>query len=311
MVFLQVSLRGRVDRHAKARLEEEEEQIEPSSAARASHALPFPGGSDGGRIATNMLWTLIKCAAPPDLLAVLYSAPHEGHSDLGIGPKHLIHILTEAYCTTEVEINRHYEQFSIVSCRLIGPVNKKTFRFIGIGRSGACCASKGFISDHNSQSASLDSCQSPRNISAYCEGPIHGLPGILFFIFREFGKNSKKKKTNHVRAILVAARDCEPKYLIRLLLKDKLRIGPSELSLLEALACAAAYAKNSSKSHQSDLSKAIDILKGVHSMVPVYDKILPALLDGGVWNLAETCSFSLGIPCEPMLLLQLNQCRRL
>ena len=36
-------------------------------------------------------------------------------------------------------------------------------------------------------------------------------------------------------------------------------------------------------------------------MVPVYDKIVPALLDGGVWNLAETCSFSLGIPCEPML----------
>ena len=36
-------------------------------------------------------------------------------------------------------------------------------------------------------------------------------------------------------------------------------------------------------------------------MVPVYDKIVPALLDGGVWNLGETCSFSLGIPCEPML----------
>jgi len=36
-------------------------------------------------------------------------------------------------------------------------------------------------------------------------------------------------------------------------------------------------------------------------MVPVYEKIVPALLDGGVWNLADTCSFSLGIPCEPML----------
>uniref|UniRef100_A0A7C9EH37 DNA ligase n=1 Tax=Opuntia streptacantha TaxID=393608 RepID=A0A7C9EH37_OPUST len=123
-------------------------------------------------------------------------------------------------------------------------------------------------------------------------------------IAKESGKNSKEKKKNHVRALLVAACDCEPKYLIRLLLKDKLRIGLSELSLLEALACAAAYAEKHSVScgsFQSDLSKAVDVLKGVHSMVPVYERIVPALLDGGVWNLADTCSFSLGIPCEPML----------
>ena len=67
------------------------------------------------RIATNMLWTLIKCVAPPDLLAILLLsayqiyAPHEGRSDLGIGPKHLIYILADAYCTIEAEIHRYYE----------------------------------------------------------------------------------------------------------------------------------------------------------------------------------------------------------
>ena len=67
------------------------------------------------RIATNMLWTLIKCAAPSDLLAVLclsayqISPLHEDGFDLGIDPKYLLNMLVDAYCMTKPEIKRHYE----------------------------------------------------------------------------------------------------------------------------------------------------------------------------------------------------------
>lgn len=36
-------------------------------------------------------------------------------------------------------------------------------------------------------------------------------------------------------------------------------------------------------------------------MLPVYDKIVPALLSDGVWNLPKTCSFTPGVPVGPML----------
>lgn len=47
--------------------------------------------------------------------------------------------------------------------------------------------------------------------------------------------------------------------------------------------------------------QAAKIVKQVYSVLPVYDIIVPALLSNGVWNLAETCSFTLGVPVGPML----------
>ncbi|KAG6390741.1 hypothetical protein SASPL_148486 [Salvia splendens] len=47
--------------------------------------------------------------------------------------------------------------------------------------------------------------------------------------------------------------------------------------------------------------QAAKIIKQVYSVIPVYDKIIPALLLGGVWDLQKTCSFSPGIPVGPML----------
>jgi DNA ligase 1 len=47
--------------------------------------------------------------------------------------------------------------------------------------------------------------------------------------------------------------------------------------------------------------KAAKIIKQVYSVLPIYDKIVPALLEVGVWKLQETCNFSLGVPVGPML----------
>lgn len=47
--------------------------------------------------------------------------------------------------------------------------------------------------------------------------------------------------------------------------------------------------------------QAAKIVKQAYSVIPVYDKIVPALLSGCVWDLPKTCTFSPGIPVGPML----------
>ncbi|XP_011032556.1 PREDICTED: DNA ligase 1-like, partial [Populus euphratica] len=119
----------------------------------------------------------------------------------------------------------------------------------------------------------------------------------------ESGKDSQDKKKNHIKALLVAATDCEPQYLIRLL-QTKLRIGLAEQTLLAALGQAAVYTEEHSTPPphiQSPLDEAAKIVKQVYSVLPVYDKIVPALLSDGVWNLPKTCSFTPGVPVGPML----------
>lgn len=49
------------------------------------------------------------------------------------------------------------------------------------------------------------------------------------------------------------------------------------------------------------LYQAVKIVKQVYSLLPVYDKIVPALLSSGVWNLLKTCNFIPGVPIGPML----------
>lgn len=43
------------------------------------------------------------------------------------------------------------------------------------------------------------------------------LATILFFFHQESGKDSQDKKRNHIKGLLVAATDCEPQYITRLL----------------------------------------------------------------------------------------------
>lgn len=39
----------------------------------------------------------------------------------------------------------------------------------------------------------------------------------------------------------------------------------------------------------------------MYSVLPLYDKIVPALIDVGVWKLSDSCNFTLGVPVGPML----------
>ncbi|CAL9087167.1 unnamed protein product [Musa textilis] len=122
-------------------------------------------------------------------------------------------------------------------------------------------------------------------------------------IAKESGKDSQDKKRNHIKGLLVAATDCEPQYLVRLL-QSKMRIGLAEKTVLVALGQAAIYSEmnqNPQSQTQSDLEEAAKIIKQVYSVLPIYDKIVPELLRVGVWKLPEACNFSLGVPVGPML----------
>ncbi|XP_020261727.1 DNA ligase 1-like isoform X1 [Asparagus officinalis] len=83
-----------------------------------------------------------------------------------------------------------------------------------------------------------------------------------------------------------------------------MRIGLAEKTVLVALGQAAMHSATlpaPPSQIQSPLEEAAKIMKQVYSVLPIYDKIVPALLSVGVWKLSEACNFSLGVPVGPML----------
>ncbi|KAG0457501.1 hypothetical protein HPP92_022658 [Vanilla planifolia] len=132
-------------------------------------------------------------------------------------------------------------------------------------------------------------------------------------IAKESGKDSQDKKRNHIKSLLVAANDCEPLYIIRLL-QSKMRIGLAEKTVLVALGQASAYTEvlraASSKAQVPPLDEAAKIIKQVYSVLPDYGKIVPALLRVGVLKLSEACNFSLGCQLDLCWLNQQNQSLR-
>ncbi|MED6137878.1 tRNA ligase, partial [Stylosanthes scabra] len=78
----------------------------------------------------------------------------------------------------------------------------------------------------------------------------------------------------------------------------------AENTLLAALGQAAVYTEKHSTPPadiKSPVEEAVKIVKQAYSVVPVYDKIVSALLTHGVWKLPSTCNFTPGIPVGPML----------
>uniref|UniRef100_A0A5B6ZWV9 DNA ligase n=1 Tax=Davidia involucrata TaxID=16924 RepID=A0A5B6ZWV9_DAVIN len=260
--------------------------FDPKLAAfwRAGERVPFMFivkafdeiSKETGRIAItdivcNMLRTVIQMT-PDDLLAVVYllanriAPAHEG-LELGLGDASIIKALAEACGGKEAKIKADYTKLGDL----------------------------GLVAKASRSSQSL--MRKPEALT------VAKVFDTFRLIAKQSGKDSQEKKKNHIRALLVAATDCEPQYLIRLL-QTKLRIGLAEQTLLVALGYAAVYAeKHSSSPGHTDslLDEAAKIVKQVYSVIPVYDEIVPALLTGGVWNLPKTCSFTLGIPIGPML----------
>ncbi|CAK7332181.1 unnamed protein product [Dovyalis caffra] len=222
-------------------------------------------------IVCNMLRTVMD-TTPEDLVAVVYllankvAPAHEG-VELGIGEAIIIKALAEACGRTEKEVRKQYKDMGDL----------------------------GLVAKASRSSQSMMRKPDPLTITKVFN--------TFLQIAKESGKDSQDKKKNHIKALLVAATDCEPQYLIRLL-QTKLRIGLAEQTLLAALGQAAVYTEEHSTppSHiQSPLEEAAKIVKQVYSLLPVYDKIVPALLSHGVWNLPKTCSFTPGVPVGPML----------
>ncbi|KAE8037729.1 hypothetical protein FH972_010294 [Carpinus fangiana] len=222
-------------------------------------------------IVCNMLRTVMH-TTPDDLVAVVYLAAnriapaHEG-LELGIGDASIIKALAEACGRTDVQVKKQYKELGDLG--LVAKASRSSQSMMR--KPDALTVTKVF--------------------------------NTFRLIAKESGKDSQEKKKNHIKGLLVAATDCEPQYLIRLI-QTKLRIGLAEQTLLAALGQAAVYTEEHSTpppNIQSPLEEAAKIVKRVYSVLPAYDKIVPALLSGGVWNLPQSCSFTLGVPVGPML----------
>ncbi|PQE06872.1 hypothetical protein CJF31_00010982 [Rutstroemia sp. NJR-2017a BVV2] len=97
----------------------------------------------------------------------------------------------------------------------------------------------------------------------------------------------------------------EAKYIVRFL-EGKLRLGLAEktvlVSLAQAMVCHEIEAKGSGKVPSTEqLAKGEAILKAVHSELPSYDVVIPAMLEHGIFNLRDNCKLQPGVPLKPML----------
>lgn len=222
-------------------------------------------------IVSNMLRTVMHIT-PEDLLPVVYlsankiAPPYKG-VELGLGDSSITKALADAYGRTEAWVKTQYQKKGDLG--LVAKESRSSQRMMC--KPEALTIQKVFKTFH--------------------------------LIAEESGKDSHEKKKNHIKGLLVAATDCEPQYLIRLL-QTKLRIGLAEKTLQAALGQAAVYTEEHSKpppGTQSPVEEASNIVKQVYSVIPDYDKVVSVLLTEGVWMLPKKCNFTPGIPIGPML----------
>ncbi|PIA24803.1 hypothetical protein AQUCO_26200001v1 [Aquilegia coerulea] len=222
-------------------------------------------------ILCNTFRTVIA-TTPKDLTAVVYLscnkiAPSYEDLELGLGETSLVKAIADAY---KIDVKHIKSKLKILGD--LGLVAK------------ASCSSQVKLFNYKPPPLTvvkvLDTCRT---------------------IAKESGKDSQGNKRGHVKGLLDAATDCEPQYLFRLL-QSKMRIGLAEQTVLVALGQAAVYSENQSAlPSPSALDEATEIIKKVYSLLSNFDKIIPALLESGIWKLAELCRFTPGVPIGPML----------
>ncbi|XP_016725602.1 DNA ligase 1 [Gossypium hirsutum] len=97
------------------------------------------------------------------------------------------------------------------------------------------------------------------------------------------------------KALLAIAKECRRKNK-----RKKLDLVEELVMAAGTLGQAAVYNENRNL-EPLDSPEAAEIVKRVHSICLVYDKLIWAILDDGISKLSSSCSFSIGVPVEPML----------
>ncbi|KAK2160789.1 hypothetical protein LSH36_127g15023 [Paralvinella palmiformis] len=129
------------------------------------------------------------------------------------------------------------------------------------------------------------------------------------------GNAVTSKKIDKIKAMFVACRQSEARYLIRSL-GGKLRIGLAEQSVLHALGQAVyltpptqeyppkiidAGKGLSSETVKKNIEEVSLIIKTTYCECPNFDAIIPVLLKEDVHDLPKHCKLTPGIPLKPML----------
>ncbi|CAN8306067.1 unnamed protein product [Cochlearia groenlandica] len=220
------------------------------------------------RILCNLLRTVIA-TTPKDLVPTVYLAAneiapaHDGFK-LGIGRDPIIKAISETFNITVAQVKKLSTE-----TRDLGLVAKQ--------------------------------CRQSKTMHFFKPKPLTvvGVFNKFRQIAKESGEGSMKNKKDLIQTLLMAATDCEPLYLIRLLELDF-----SRPTVLAALGQAAVYNEEHAKpppNTKNPLDEAAKIVQQVFSVLPVYDIIIGALLTSGMWSLPKTCTLTPGIPVLPML----------
>eukprot|EP00929_Paragymnodinium_shiwhaense_P100997 TRINITY_DN6373_c0_g1_i2.p1 TRINITY_DN6373_c0_g1~~TRINITY_DN6373_c0_g1_i2.p1 ORF type:complete len:802 (-),score=266.80 TRINITY_DN6373_c0_g1_i2:476-2815(-) len=164
----------------------------------------------------------------------------------------------------------------------------------------------------------LQSRQAQKTLGLPTKLTIEKVFGEMRAIANASGKDSGKLKKDKMKKMLVASRDAESKYIVRML-QSKLRIGICTPTVLEAIAYAFVLTPpNTDGTSVSDVRKAAkapslgaldaqlqsmqDAVRQAYCEVPNFDIVVKALFDGhDGTTLSKECHISLGIPVKPML----------
>ncbi|KAG1331722.1 DNA ligase 1 [Cocos nucifera] len=202
-------------------------------------------------ILCNAFRTVIA-TTPGNLLATVYltankiAPPHEG-LELGIGEASLVKALAEAYGRKEEHVKKQNSELGDLG--LVAKASRSTQRLMFQPKpltidkvfSAFLAIAKQLLESHSFDKYPFTIPNSKDVSFIVFKRPIMVMAFDLLWC-KESGANSHDKKKNHIKGLLVAATECEPLYITRLL-QSKMRIGLAEKTVLVALGQAAAYSE--------------------------------------------------------------------